>query len=96
MPSDVEEHFELTVDDAPEQFLRAIEQGKARTANIVTILLVAGVIAAPIVYVFSLGFTNGETRAGLDAFFEKWFGLIGPLVGTAIGFYFGVSRRTKM
>ena len=97
MADEPAEEFELCSDDDLEQFYgREIARSRVRTANVVTLLLVSAVIATPIAYIWALLKLDNGSVDNLEAFFEHWFALVGPLVGTAVGFYFGTAetRRT--
>lgn len=92
MPPEQDE-FELLVDQDPDrQFARDVQRSKARVANLITILLVVGLILQPVLYIIAACWRNEATDT-LGSFYEKWFALIGPLAGAAVGFYFGREAK---
>ena len=93
MDTDYQEHFELDLGDKVEQFLqRDIARRKARTANLITLILVGGVVLSLVGYTVIAWF-KPETLDAVSPFYEKWLTMVGSLVGAAVGFYFGSTRR---
>lgn len=82
----------------PEQFLRRVEaeisRDKARTANTVTIILVASLLASLPVYLAIVPFVDKENIVRIDAMFDRWYHVVSPLAGAAVGAYY-VSRGMK-
>ena len=81
----------LPLDNIDEFVGDNIERGKARVANVVTVLLIFGVLIAPLLFIIAVCITP-SLATEFKAFFESWFTMLGPIVGTAVGFYFGESR----
>lgn len=89
----------ITLDvEPPDQFLHRVDaeisRGKARTANIVTILLVASLLASLPVYLAIVPFADKDQIVRVDAMFDRWYHVVSPLAGAAIGAYY-VSRGIK-
>ena len=89
------ESIKLDVDPL-ETYLRQtpaiIERDKARTANRVTMLLIFGLLWALPLYLVAVLATmwiKPDTSNLVSSVFDKWFSVVGPLAGTAIGAYYG-------
>lgn len=89
----------ISLDASPlEQFKGSIASQHARTRNLVTLILVwAVVLSLPtnlVVYVV-LGISKcPEAQAKVEPIFDRWFSLIGPLAGAAVGAYYVSTRKT--
>ena len=85
------EGVDLPLDDLEKLVSEDIERGRARIANAVTILLMSGVLSTPVLFIVGLWIVP-SLAAEIKAFFAGWLTALGPIVGTAVGFYFGVHR----
>ena len=86
---------DFRIDDLelPESYLRLTAEGhirrsRARTANILAIILVVGLVVALPAYALAISLLPAASDK-LAAVFDKWFTIISPLVGTALGAYDG-------
>ena len=89
----VDSEVPFGIDAVPtEQYIKQqIAHGHARTRNVVALILVwAIVLSLPTYLLAILLVKNGES---MDKVFERWFSLVGPLAGTAIGAYYVSSRN---
>ncbi len=91
-PSEAETIKLHLADDLDQFHRRKVARAKAWTANFVTIALVCGTILAMILYTLT-AWINPDATASLEAFYDRWFTFVGPLVGAAVGFYFGAQRK---
>jgi len=91
-----DEAFGLDIDPI-DAYLRetpaVIERQRASTANIVAILLVVGVVASLPLHVLAVWLSPDATDA-LTTVFEKWYAMVSPLAGAAVGAYY-VSRSAS-
>jgi hypothetical protein len=85
------ERVVLPLDDIEDFVGEDIERGRARIANVVTVLLIAGVLSAPVLFILAVWIAP-SLSADFKSFFDTWFTVLGPVVGTAVGFYFGEQR----
>src|SRR5437762_376719 len=103
MPVDSAE-FKLDLDPV-EGFLSqtpaVIERGRARTANLVAILLVIGLLISLPLYMVAL-LCKPDAAQSLTAVFDKWYAVVSPLAGAALGAYYATradpeqrSRRRR-
>ena len=67
-----------------------IRRSHASTANSIAILLVLGLIFAFPSYAVIAIYAPAASEK-LAAVFEKWLNIISPLIGTAIGAYYGAQ-----
>ncbi len=92
MPQEPGESFQVDL-ESTEQFYRhdlseLIRRDKARTANLLAMVLVVGVVLSLPLYLLSVWLVpEGGDR--LAVVFDKWYSIISPLAGTAIGAYYG-------
>src|SRR3954451_1951823 len=92
MAEESTERFELDVEpssryvrhDVPAQ----IQRDRARTANLVTLVLVFGVVLSLPAYL-AAAWLKPDALEPTRAIFDKWYSVVSPLVGTAIGAYYG-------
>jgi len=91
MGEDATERFEIDLEES-DRYLRQvpaqIQHERARTANLVAIVLVFGVVLSLPVYLVAAWIKPDQIEAS-RAIFDKWYAIVGPLVGTAIGAYYG-------
>jgi hypothetical protein len=90
-----QQHGELQLvelDNLEQLIGQQIEHRKARIANTVTILLISAVLSAPPLFIFAI-WLNPTLVSDVKSFFESWLTVLGPIVGTAVGFYFGTNRN---
>ncbi len=87
------EEINLELDDLPAH-QRRLEHAKSRTANLVAVILVCGLILALVLYTLS-AWINEDFTERLQVFYEKWLGFLSPFVGMALGFYFGSEKRRQ-
>ena len=91
------EEFKLDVDPVEaylQQTPALIDREKARTANLVAIILVSGVVAALPLHLLAIWILP-TTADSIGSVFEKWFGIMGPLTGAAVGAYYAVRSEPK-
>src|SRR5687767_4805651 len=90
MPDKSDESFQIDVEPV-DQFLRHeqhLEREKAKTANLLALLLVGGVLGSLPIYLVAVWILP----QAVDRFasgFDKWLTLVSTLAGTAIGAYYG-------
>lgn len=85
----------ITIDhlEPPDRYFRQdvsalIAHGKARTANLVAVVLVTGVVLSLPLYLLVVW--CGPTYVQHSGVvFDKWYSIMSPLAGTAIGAYYG-------
>jgi hypothetical protein len=90
MPAGPDEEIQLDLEPI-EPFKQRIEGQKAKTANRIAIWLVGGIMACPLVYLAAV-LCRPDQAEEIHAVFDKWFALVGPLAGAAVGAYY--SSRT--
>lgn len=88
---------EIRLDTEPlEEFLKRtpalIERQKARTANLVALLLVIGVLASLPIYLLTV-LTIPESASLVQPVFDKWYALVSPLAGAAVGAYYATRAN---
>lgn len=88
--------------DPPEARTEPVEEGirrqQAATANFVTLLLIWALVLSLPLYVGlktlpHIFGTINPADAIIDGVFDKWFSIITPLAGTALGAYFVSARK---
>jgi hypothetical protein len=90
MPLENAESFKLDLDRVDaylNQTPALIERAKARTANLVSVLLVCGLVGSLPLYITAL-LAKPDSAQMLASVFEKWYSVVSPLAGAAIGAYF--------
>ncbi len=92
MSSEATESFEMDLEPAG-PYLRhdipaLIQHERAKTANLVALILVAGVVLSLPTFVIA-AWIKPDGIEVTRAIFDKWYAIISPLVGTAIGAYYG-------
>ena len=92
-----QQHEEIRLDTEPlDEFLKrtpaVIERQRAWTANLLAVLLVAGVLLSLPVYLFTL-LWKPDSAELINVVFEKWFALISPLAGAAVGAYYATRAN---
>jgi len=92
MPQESDEAFEVDLEPTEDYYRRCttdrIRRDKARTANLLAIILIVGVVLSLPMYLLSIWIAP----EGADRFvvvFEKWYAIVSPLAGTALGAYYG-------
>jgi hypothetical protein len=65
-----------------------IQHERAKTANLVAVMLVAGVVLSLPVFLLS-AWTKPDQIELTKGIFDKWYSIVSPLAGTAIGAYYG-------
>jgi hypothetical protein len=97
MPEPASESFELDVERV-QSFLRqtpaVIERDRARTANLVALLLVSGVLISLPVYMIAL-LVRPDAAASLATVFERWYAIVSPLAGAALGAYYTARAESN-
>ncbi len=77
-----------------------ITKEKARTANTLAYILVGGLVASLPLHLVALWLLDDATEQISDLF-ERWFAVVGPLAGAAVGGYYvaassaGTSSTTR-
>ena len=92
-PSNGDE-FPLDIDPIDPYLKRTpaiIERQRARTANVVALSLIAGVIGSLPLHLIALWLCP-DAAESTGQVFEKWYALVSPLAGAAVGAYY-VSRE---
>lgn len=88
------DEFRLDI-DAIDSYLKrtpaVIERQRARTANLVAVSLIAGVIGSLPLHLLALWLCP-DAADSTGQVFEKWYALVSPLAGAAVGAYY-VSRE---
>ena len=84
--------------EPPSRYMRhdigaEIEHGKARTANAVAVILVIGVVLSLPIYLAAV-WRAPTASDRIAAVFDKWYAIVSPLAGTAVGAYYG-ARQTS-
>jgi len=97
MPPESTESFKLDVDRV-EDYLRQtpalIERRRAWTANLVAILLVVGLLISLPLYMIAL-MVKPDAGVPLASVFEKWYAVVSPLAGAAIGAYYAGRSESE-
>ena len=91
---DVGDEFRLDIDPTDAYLKRTpadIERQRARTANTVAMLLIAGVIGSLPLHLLALWLCPDAAQSTAEVF-ERWYALVSPLAGAAVGAYY-VSRE---
>src|SRR5438045_807351 len=91
MEENATERFEMDLEQSKtylRQIPARIQHERARTANSVAIILIAGVVFSLPAYIFAAWMRPDQIEIS-RAIFDRWYATIGPLVGTAIGAYYG-------
>lgn len=96
--SEVErENIPIALDD-PQHYLRKLNDRiawhKASTANKVAVMLGAAVIVALPLHIYAT-WLAGATPESMANVFDKWYGLMSPLAGAALGAYYASDRTTS-
>jgi hypothetical protein len=97
MAGESNETFKLDVDHVESYFRQTsavIDRGRAWTANLVAILLVAGLLLSLPLYILAL-LVKPEAATQLAVVFERWYAVVSPLAGAAIGVYFVTRGETE-
>ena len=96
MPPDPEESFEVDLEPSG-KYLRheqRLEQSKTRTANVLAIILVAGIIASLPLYLLAVWLAPSMAER-FTVGYEKWITIVGTLAATAVGTYYGVRMQRQ-
>lgn len=88
------EEFRLGLDptDDYRKVSAAIARDRAATENKIAMVLVGALVASLPVYFAALWFCPAQSEQLKDAL-EKWFTVLGPLAGAAVGVGIGNSKR---
>jgi hypothetical protein len=86
MPLEQDERFQLDVEPL-DPLKQQIQRQKAETANRIAIALVSGVLLSPVIYLAAI-LWRAESSKEIHLVFDKWFSLVGPLAGAAVGAYY--------
>jgi len=85
---------EVRLDLQPtENYRREVQIGHAKTRNLVVLILTWSIVLSLPVFLLA----RLVTRTGneeLDKVFDRWFSMVGPLAGAAVGAYGVSSRKT--
>ena len=68
-----------------------IRRSRARTANRVAMTLVYAIVGSLPLYVVAAAVVGSADVDTLTRIFDKWYSIVSPLVGTAIGTLFGIA-----
>lgn len=79
-----DEHVSLDV-DPPGAYLDPITKAHADTRNKIALIFTVSMVASLPLYLLAKYFLKGTDD--LDKVFDKWFSVVGPLAGAAIGAY---------
>ncbi len=96
MSHSVDEEIQLDTDslgDYKKLTPAVIERHKARTANALAILLIAGVVASLPIHLLALLFIP-ESADSIATVFGKWYALMSPLAGAAVGAYYASQAKS--
>ncbi|MCI0743220.1 MAG: hypothetical protein L0Y72_29690 [Gemmataceae bacterium] len=97
MPGENGESFELDLDRV-ESYLSqtpaVIERGRARTANLVALLLITGLLISLPLYMAAI-LVNPDASQVLASVFDKWYAIVSPLAGAAIGAYYATRAEPE-
>jgi hypothetical protein len=97
MPGDNGESFELDVDKVEGYLTQTpafIERGRARTANLVALLMVIGLLVSLPLYLLAV-FLKPDAASALASVFDKWYSIVSPLAGAAIGAYYATRSEPE-
>jgi hypothetical protein len=96
---DLDTPIRLDASESIEQYKETIAAQHARTRNLVTLILIwAVVLSLPMylaVYIALVAWKGPDAVAKVEPVFERWFALIGPLAGTAVGAYYVSSHSRR-
>lgn len=68
-----------------------IRQSRARTADRVALILVSAVALSLPLYVIAIALVGTVTEDDLTRIFGKWYDVVSPLLGAAIGALYGIA-----
>lgn len=68
-----------------------IRESRARTADHVAIILVSAVVLSLPLYVIAIALVGTVDEGDLTRIFGKWYDVVSPLLGAAIGALFGIA-----
>ena len=95
MPDERAEEFRLDVDPV-ENYLRRVpvemERDRSKTANLVALLLVGGVVASLPCHLWALWLLPSSADP-IAKVFEQWNAIVSPLAGAAIGAYYATRDQ---
>ena len=78
-----------------DQYLRRtvaeIRRARFRTADRVASTLVFAVVGSLPLYVLAAALAGTIEKDGLERIFDKWYDVVSPLLGAAIGALFGIA-----
>lgn len=88
----------ITLDlEETENFLRrsdaVIRRGQARTANVLSYILVGALVMSLPLYILVVAYLDVSKMASADKIFEKWYHIVSPLAGAAVGAYYVSHTR---
>jgi hypothetical protein len=98
MAEESTERFEMDFEPSERYYRQGIpaliKHARARTANLVALVLVVGLVLSLPAFLVAV-LVKPESLEVTQAIFEKWFSVVGPIVGTAIGAYYGARQSGK-
>ncbi len=69
-----------------------IRKARARTADRVALVLVSAVVGSLPLFLLAVALSGGTISTdAISTIFGKWYDVVSPLVGTAIGALFGIA-----
>lgn len=89
----------IVLDAEPtEQYRHSINVQHAQTRNRIALILIWAVVLSLPVYLVTAAIAvakSKESAISLDKVFDRWFSLVGPLAGTAVGAYYVSSKKAE-
>lgn len=92
--------FELDLDDITprsgnvKRLPMKLPYMRALVSHVIAVILVGGLVLSIILYVI-LVCKYPEQLKSIETAFEKWYSIMGPFAGLALGAYYGESKNNK-
>src|SRR5262245_19979513 len=81
------------LDDFMKRTPALIERQKAKTANLLAMSLVIGVLVSLPIHLVTL-LCRPESADSITTVFEKWYALVSPCAGAAVGAYYAAQAKS--